>query len=128
MKLSSAIELDVQRHAVRYSAKFAKVELFLADHRPPEYRAEALRPESELSCFVRKRTPSSSVMTTGRQSRVMLRTSPDEEDVYVRVGGLARVENVINVAPEAFGALHLKVESDCQVLKVAMSEARFTKD
>lgn len=77
VRSSKLIELDDEESAVRPLAKFVGVGLSLRDHQTFLYSARAPRLGFEGSFSLKKRTPSSSMMKIGGQSRNVTRTGLD---------------------------------------------------
>lgn len=100
---------------------------------PPEhqqqlmYRAEALRLLSDSVSFVKKKKPSSSLMTIERQSKKVKRTSFHKE-TRAAAESAAMVENIVDVTPAVSGPLRQEADSTSQFLEVAMGDYCFIKD
>lgn len=78
-KRSRVIELEEKENALGRPVTTADVGLFPEDHQPLVYRAEALPLGSVPTTPVKKREPSSSMMTVGCQSKKVTRTSFDQQ-------------------------------------------------
>lgn len=65
---------------------------------------------------MKKRTLASSMMTTGRHSKKIEKTSPDEEELKGEVGSPAKIENVTDAILKVSGPLEKKAEPAFQGL------------
>lgn len=97
--------MEEEGNAVRLLAIFADAELFLEDDPALVYRADALHPGCGDSSSVKRSTPLSSIMMTGRQSKKITRTNFEKECVKVGVERVAMRENINFATPAASGAL-----------------------
>lgn len=88
-------------------------------HRSLVHRGEAARPSYVHIFPAKKRKKSSSLMTKERQSRKMMSSGENEEDVAARTRPLGRAEDVIHAMPADSGALRLEAGSAFRVLNVA---------
>lgn len=122
------IELNDEGSAARSLATVAEVVLSPEGHRPHVYRAEVSQLGLVLSSSVKKRKPSSSMITIGSQSKNVTRTSPDEELIKIEVESLKTGVDVKRATLAISGARQAEVESAFQVLEPAMREYSFVKD
>lgn len=92
------------------------------------YRGEAPQLSSVQSSSMKSRKPSSSLVTTGRQSKENTETSFDGEGVKVEVESVAQVEDTTDATRKVFDAVQREPESAIQLLKIAVEESRFVED
>lgn len=100
----NVIKVDDEENAVRPLATSAHVGFSLEDHQLLACRNGASRLGSVYNPPVKKRKPSSSAVTTGRQTKKVTRANSDEE-VNAAAENIADVDEVCDVTPGASGAL-----------------------
>lgn len=111
VKRLKAVELDEDENVVRRPATSAHVVILQEDHRTLVYKAEASPLGFVHTSFLKKRKPSTSMMTTGLQRKKVTRASFDER-VKVAAENVAKVEDVTDVTTAVSGAL---VESPIRI-------------
>lgn len=122
------IKLDSKASAMSRPVIAAEVEPCPEQHRSLMYGAEAPRPSS-VHCFPgTKNRTSSSMMTTGGQSRKAMRSGVKEEGIGVRPGLSTRAMDVGKTTPALSNILWLRAGSALWVLKVAMEKYWFVYD
>lgn len=115
VKRRRVIKLDDKGNAVRPPKTLADAELYLENHKPLVYRAEARLLCSLLSFYTKKRKVSLSMMTTGRQSGRVTGFSFDEELVRAGEESVAEVKNGIETTQAVSDALQPYAESAFQM-------------
>lgn len=115
------IPLDCKGNAFIRHARATKVELCQEEHCSLLYKAYAPRPRSVDSFLAKKRKPSLSMTTIGRQSRKVMRGGENEADVGAGQGPSAKIKDAIDATPLGSGASRSEAKLFCQVLKRAIA-------
>lgn len=127
-KRPKIVEFDNERSALSRPGAVAEVEPCGEKQYSLVYRAEALRHSSVDSFTAKKRKASSSVVTSGRQSRKAMRDGESEAGVAAWLGSLGKTGEVIGAKPAESGTLRLEAQFAFQVLKLSMEAYCFVRD
>lgn len=120
-------ELENEENVLSRLATAAEVEPCPKEHRSLLCRAEAPRRSSVDSFSAKEIEQSSSTVTTGRESRKVMKDGEKEVDVEARLEPSAKANDLIDAMRADFGALRSEVKCAYQMLELAMKEYCFVR-